>query len=148
MKKSYGRKEKGFTLVEVLVALLILTIGILGFAALQVTALRGGSSSHLRSQAVLVAYDVMDRLRANRSAAVAGNYNLTLGNAPPVGDGTPPLADDDLADWYNTYLSLLPESDAQIICNAEALCTVTIVWNDSRIDPAANAAQFVFTSEI
>ena len=143
-----SRKEKGFTLVEVLVALLILAIGILGFAALQVTALRGGTSSHLRSQAVLIAYDVMDRLRANRNAAIAGDYNIADGDGVPVGDGTPPLADDDLADWYNTYLSLLPDSEAQIICDAEGLCTVTIIWNDSRIDPAANAAQFIFSSEI
>tara|TARA_A100001037_G_scaffold167013_1_gene150174 strand:+ start:173 stop:607 length:435 start_codon:yes stop_codon:yes gene_type:complete len=143
-----SRKEKGFTLVEVLVALLILAIGILGFAALQVTALRGGTSSHLRSQAVLIAYDVMDRLRANRNAAIAGDYNIADGDGVPVGDGTPPLADDDLADWYGTYLSLLPDSEAQIICDAEGLCTVTIIWNDSRIDPAANAAQFIFSSEI
>ena len=143
-----SRKEKGFTLVEVLVALLILAIGILGFAALQVTALRGGTSSHLRSQAVLIAYDVMDRLRANRNAAIAGDYNIADGDGVPVGDGTPPLADDDLADWYNTYLSLLPDSGAQIICDAEGLCTVTIIWDDSRIDPAANAAQFIFSSEI
>ena len=143
-----SRKEKGFTLVEVLVALLILAIGILGFAALQVTALRGGTSSHLRSQAVLIAYDVMDRLRANRNAAIAGDYNIADGDGVPVGDGTPPLADDDLADWYSTYLSLLPDSEAQIICDAEGLCTVTIIWDDSRIDPAANAAQFIFSSEI
>ena len=147
-KKPPRRRQKGFTLVEVLVALLILAVGILGFAALQVTALRGGSSSHLRSQAVLIAYDVMDRLRANRNAAIAGNYNIALGDAAPIGDGNPPLADDDLADWYNTYLALLPDSGAQISCDTEAFCTVTIVWNDSRIDPAAVAAQFVFSSEI
>ena len=62
----------GFTLLEVLVALVILSIGLLGLAGLQAASLRYNHSSYLRSQATLIAYDIVDRMRANRQEALNG----------------------------------------------------------------------------
>src|SRR5262249_56408603 len=62
---SRSRRARGFTLIEALVALLVLSIGLLGVAALQLTSLRSNPSSSFRSQATLLAYDVVDRMRAN-----------------------------------------------------------------------------------
>lgn len=69
---------QGFSLIEVLVALLVLSIGLLGLAALQTTGLKLNHQSYERTQAVLQAYDIIDRMRANRTSANAGinsNYN-------------------------------------------------------------------------
>ena len=75
---GYSKKISGFTLVEFLVALLIFAIGILSLTALQLRVLRGDISAHNYAQAIQVAYSMMDRLRSNRNAALAGSYNLSL----------------------------------------------------------------------
>jgi type IV pilus assembly protein PilV len=67
-------RSRGFTLLEILVALLILTIGLLGLGTLQMTSLRYNHSALLRSQATLLAQDILDRMRANRATAVGGSY--------------------------------------------------------------------------
>jgi type IV pilus assembly protein PilV len=142
------QRSSGVSMVETMVALFVLALGILGLGALHATSLRGGSSSHLRSQAVLIAYDAMDRLRSNRTAALSGNYNIAIATAAPLGDGAAPLVDDDLAEWFGTHVALLPGGDALITCAATRICTVTVQWNDSRADVSAVAQQFSFTSEI
>ncbi|MEQ8494458.1 MAG: type IV pilus modification protein PilV [Gammaproteobacteria bacterium] len=147
-RRSQPVRARGFSMVETLVALFVLAVGVLGVTALQATSLRGGSSSHQRSQAVLIAYDLMDRLRANRSAALNGDYNRAVDDDLPSGDGAPPLADDDLAEWFNTRLGLLPGGAAAINCGADGTCTVSVVWDDSRAEAGATARQFDFTSEI
>ena len=144
------KKQTGFSMIETMVALFILAVGILGLSALHATSLRGASSSHYRSQAVLLAYDMMDRMRSARTEALAGGYNIALTGNPAASltPGGPPVADDDLLDWFNVYLTLLPDGDAIIACDNAGICTVTMQWNDSRADANAATQQFSFTSEI
>jgi len=71
--------QRGFTMIEVLVALVVLSIGLLGAAKLQVLAVRYNSQSFLRGQAVVLAYDMADRMRANPTAVAAGNYDSADG---------------------------------------------------------------------
>ena len=78
-------RQKGFTLLEVLVAVLVLAIGLLGLAGLQATSLRVNQSASMRSQATNLAYDMADRIRANRGAALAGSYDSqALATTPPA----------------------------------------------------------------
>ncbi len=65
MNRSH-HTQSGFTLIEILVAVLILAVGLLGFAALQITAVSAGQESYFRSQALIVAESLADRIRANR----------------------------------------------------------------------------------
>ena len=90
MKKSFQPKilmipsAAGFTLIEVLVALLIFTIGLLGLASLQVISYKLSSDSLLRSTAAVLANDMIDRMRVNASAAALGvtsPYNNPSGAA-------------------------------------------------------------------
>lgn len=70
--------QSGISLIEVLVAIFVLAIGMLGMAALQMASLRSNQSSYERSAAVMAAYTMIDRLRADVTAARAGSYNLAL----------------------------------------------------------------------
>ena len=145
------KKQTGFSMIETMVALFILAVGILGLSALHATSLRGASSSHYRSQAVLLAYDMMDRMRSARTEALAGGYNIGIAADPGAGNAVPPVADDDLFDWFDVYLRILPSGDAIIACDNAGICTVTMQWDDSRAeptDPRALTQQFSFTSEI
>ncbi len=118
---------KGFTMVELLVAVLVLSIGLLGLAGLQAAGLRNNQSAYLRSQATILAYDVADRMRANQAAAAAGAYNIALGAAGGGGS----VAADDLTEWKNNMAALLPSGDGSVTNNVGKF-TILVQWDDNR----------------
>lgn len=115
---------EGFSLVEVLVALFVLSVGLLGLAALQTTGLKFNHQSYERTQAVLQAYDIIDRMRANKSGSgstINTTYsNVTLGAVPGSTDcastscNGDTLAEYDIRKWNNTNASLLAEGKGAI----------------------------------
>jgi type IV pilus assembly protein PilV len=82
MYRLISSRQAGFTLLEVLVALIILAIGLLGLASLQAVGLRSNHSAQLRTQANILSYDIMDRMRANlRGLDHAGTLQYHNGTA-------------------------------------------------------------------
>ena len=123
-RKSTGR-QGGATLIEALVALLVLSIGLLGVAGLQVQALRSNHGAHLRSQATVLAQDVLDRMRANRDDALAGLYNVAIGEVPAGAT----LPEFDLAAWKQSLGDILPAGDGAVVL-AGNVATITVQWTD------------------
>src|SRR5690606_39783890 len=78
LRMSPHKRQSGFSLVEVLVAMLIVSIGLLGIVALQSLALTNTGSSMERSQAVIQTYSYMEFLRANREQAIISNLDIPL----------------------------------------------------------------------
>ena len=141
-------RQSGFSLLEVMIAVLVLAIGLLGLTALQAQGLRGGSGAHLRAQATLLAYDMMERLRADFDNARMGAYNLAMAADPPLAGGGV-FTDDETRRWMEQVAALLPGSDASINCDAIGICTVTIQWDESRAAGVEGAIQtFRFTTQI
>ena len=127
MKSPIKRKmQRGTTLVETLVALVVLSVGLLGIAALQMTSLRNNRGAHLRSQAQVLAYDIADRMRANRTLADGNAYLIAIG-AGATGTG---LVLTDLQAWKNTLALMLPGGDGAIERDG-AMFRITITWTDS-----------------
>lgn len=140
------RRAGGFTFIEALVALVVLSIGLLGIAALQLTSLRTNHSASLRSQATLLAYDMVDRMRANRTAALGGAYDIDLEDGTVTGTG---VAVADLNRWTANLSNTLPAGDGSIARSVSGTTTtfvVTIQWDDSRGTEAA--MQFVMETQI
>lgn len=77
-------RQRGFNLVEVLITLIVLAVGLLGLATLQNLGLRLGHQSYERTQATILIYDIIDRMRANPQAVLGGNYITTLTDTPPT----------------------------------------------------------------
>lgn len=77
------RKQKGISLIEVLVTVLILAIGLLGVASLQSLSLKGGTQSFLNTRAQMVTSDLVDRMMANIDSAVNGDYAATPAASEP-----------------------------------------------------------------
>lgn len=130
-------KQSGFTLLEVLVAMLVLAIGLLGLAGLMASSMRNNLSASHRTQATWMAYDIIDRMRANRASAVTGGYVTAMGTAAtcsaaaPTGTDTIPVQD--IAAWKNQLACALPAGNGSIAVNvATRAATIVIQWNDSR----------------
>ena len=120
---------RGVGLIEVLIAVLIMAIGLLGIAAMQATTLRNSQSSVERTQAVVQTYTILDAMRANIDAARGGGYNLAMTCTAPSG-GT--LITNDQRFWLQAVKTNLGSSACgQIDCVANA-CTISVKWDDSR----------------
>lgn len=119
------RRQAGLSLIEVLVALVLLAIGLLGLAGLQASGMRVGLGSVQRSQAVQLAQDMIERLRAN--VANAGSYDLALADAAPA---CASLTSCDLRDWRQRLMALPGGTGAVSVRGLQA--TVLVQWDDSR----------------
>ena len=119
---------RGFSLIEVLVSIVVLSIGLLGLASLQISGLRVAQSSFYRAQAAQLATDMADRLRANAGEARA--CELALADATPTSPST--TCQRDLVDW-RTRLRSLPGGNGAVEVDLVAnLVTITVQWDDSR----------------
>ncbi len=127
--------HRGFSLIEVLVALLIMSIGLLGAAAIQLNALKYTDSSSMRTQASFIAYDMLDRIRANST------LNYSLASAKAVASSTDysnPRAID-WSDFKSNIASFSGGTGDGVIAITNNVVTITIKWTDVRAGQAINA---------
>lgn len=122
------RPQRGASMIELLVSILIFAFGMLGLVGLQNKTLGYGQMSLYRSQATALSDDILDRMRADRVNAKAGNWNTALGTASTSYTGTS-IAQVDLKDWKDQVEKLLPSGQASIAVNA-GVVTVTIQWDE------------------
>ena len=127
------RRQAGLSLIEILVSVVILGIGLLGVAAMQSLALRGGQSSLEASQAVMQTNAIIEAMRANRLNA--DDY-ATVGMvcAVPTG-GT--LAQNDIANWISSLKTSIAgvttdTSTCGQITGCPLNCVITVQWDDTR----------------
>lgn len=148
------KRVSGFSLIEVLIALVILSVGTLGIAAMMAVSLKNKNSSYSRAQASDLAYTILDRMRANRATAIQHGYDIALGanpvQYPPDGcigiaaDCSPSqIADLDLTQWKSSIADILPSGDGSVRTvelNQITEATITIQWNERRSGQTAEAA--------
>ena len=131
------RQLRGVGMIEVLVAIVILTFGMLGLAGLQSRILSFNQSSLYRSQATALTDDILDRMRADRANARAERWD-TLITAASSSISGPAIFQSDLREWKEEVERLLPAGAASIDLDpTNNIVTVTIQWDDSRGREAA-----------
>lgn len=155
-----SKAQSGFTLLEVLVAIVVLSLGLLGLAGLQAASLRNNQTAYYRGIATQQAYDMADRIRANLAGVRAGNYS-NLAGLPGANPNcfaavcTPAnIAIADHRQWNTVNRALLPAGGGTVVCEdgaAGAGCTaatgnwvfnITVTWNE-RTEAGVAGQSFV-----
>ena len=148
---KFNKQQNGFTLIEILVAVLVLSVGMLGIAGLQTQGTRHVYDAQLHTLAVLQAQDIADRMRTNITGIRDGEYNnrSDTPNNPGCNSSSctsEKLADYDMYRWNTDNAALLPSGAGQIACedpSGSALangsdadigsrCTITVRWDAHR----------------
>lgn len=145
--------QSGFSMVEVLVAVFVLSLGLLGYAATLAATVRASHTAHQRTQATALGYEVIDMIRANRF-----NYRQYVTDfaqtAPAVGTT---MGSRDIAAWKQRLAAVLPNGQARIQVDVagagitqQMLVRVFIRWDESRGEAAAAdlATRFELQAEI
>lgn len=141
-------RENGFTLIEVMVALVVFSIGLLGVAGLQTAGLRTSHQSYQRTIAVTAARDMADRMRANMTGMRNNAYSFT--SAPGSDPGCVSaactyanIANHDAYQWYDSLNKLLPlTSLSSVSCtdvntattalDPGSACIISVRWDSER----------------
>lgn len=156
--------QTGFGLLEVLIALVVLSVGLLGIAGLIMTSLKANDGAYLRSTANTLAYSILDRMRTNRQSATQGAYSISLSQSAPVSAAclqssncsaaqltalcmgsanncTPAqMAQADLGTWKQDLAADLPSGNGSITTTLDPSgavdVTIVIQWDPSRVTQA------------
>ena len=143
--EDFSRRQIGMTLIEVLVAVLILAIGLLGAAVIQLNALKYTDSSRMTSQASFIAYDMLDRIRANSAV----DYSWGRAEPAPASIASASVRDLDLHDFEANILGFAGASAKGSVSVSAGEVTVSISWDDSRGANRPGAREtFTLTSRI
>jgi len=127
-----ARRQRGNSLIEVLVTMVLLTLGITSMTNLQVTALKLNHTAYLRSQAVALSYEVLDAMRADRIAALAGAYDRALDDPIPSEEqASASLTASNLRHWLLGIENAMRPYDGQASIERDGVrFTVTLRWRD------------------
>ena len=149
---------RGFTLLEVLVALLVMSIGLLGIGKLMMLSARANDSAYMRSQATALGYTILDAMRANRQAAIVQGYDTAMGvfpGAPPCGTTVATActsgqqAQNDLSLWGNALNAELPLGQGSVttvtapdvVTGANNItATIVVQWADKVAESSFGTA--------
>lgn len=147
--------HQGFTLLEVLVALLVMSIGLLGIGKMMMLAARANDSAYMRSQATALGYTILDAMRANRQAAIVQGYDTAVVApalqactvAAPCTSGQ--QAQNDTALWNNSLAAELPGGTGTVVTAnapdtltgaANVTATITVTWIDKVAEQSFGSA--------
>lgn len=129
------RSQSGLSLIEVLIAILVLAFGMLGFALMQTMGVRFAESSNYRTQATNLAYDMLDMMRSNRLLAAQYSKAGFTGGAVPTScahNAGAVSIDQNIATWQCRVRVALGDSANATVTYAAGVATVTVGWDDQR----------------
>ncbi|WP_394240022.1 type IV pilus modification protein PilV [Halopseudomonas laoshanensis] len=134
-----NRSQKGISLIEVLITVLVLSVGLLGLAGLQLTSLRNSQSAMERSVGVVQSYSIIEAIRADPDSAKAGRFNIDL-ESDPEGSTFPANS---LSIWREQIQENLgADAVGAVSCN-NTRCSVIVQWDDSRGTDGSTTQQLI-----
>ena len=161
---NHFHSQKGFSLIEALVAFLILSVGMLGIASLQTMSLKSGHTAAMRTVAVMKVDEILESMRSNPAPAVLLNYAAGTGDmgidsgcsetGVAAATCTPPqMAQDEIFRWKRSLIEALPNNaatTASVVITPPVppqtltLVVVTVNWSERDLD-TGNAANMNYS---
>lgn len=143
MPKQPHSSNHGFTLLEVLIAIVVLSFGLLGLAGIQAIGIKNTSDANLRTLAIQQAYDMADRIRANTVGAAAGVYDSITTSIPgdpgciSTGCSATQLRDYDQRLWNTNNQNMLRGGKGTVAVVAGTAIPnkqyrITVMWDETR----------------
>ena len=145
-RRINNHKQSGFSMLEVLVTILVLSFGLLGMAALITTGMRSNNTAHYRSIATQQTLDIADRMRANLVSVRAGNYDALTAVIPVSANCEAANCDAaqmsiyDHARWNTANSVLLPGGGGTVAGNLAAGFLITLMWIEKEMGGVADPA--------
>lgn len=137
--------QRGVGLIEVLIAVLVLSFGMLGLVGLQTWSLRNNQSAMERGMATVQTHSIVDAMRADRQSAIDGDFDIDLDDDAPSGSSFAEVA---IAGWREALQEALnATATGSIDCNGR-FCTIVVQWNDSRGQGGAATQQITTQVEL
>ena len=134
-RRGTKKRQAGMTLIEVLVAALILGLGLLGAASAQINALKYTDSARMSTQASFIAYDMLDRMRANAT----GDYRFS--GVDVATSSVAGIVGQDLSDFKRNIRAFGGENARGVISVSDRQVSINIYWDDSRAEKKDAAFQ-------
>lgn len=139
---SYSVRNSGFTMVELMVAILVLAIGLLGLASLQVWGLSGNHNAYLRTQGTMLAQDIAERIRSNlkgdylMGGDTCKEYAASKKDCGISSCSNAEMAEYDLTKWCANVTSKLPDGDAKLSQSPDgSIYNIEVSWKEQETDP-------------
>ncbi|MBL4660947.1 MAG: type IV pilus modification protein PilV [Alcanivoracaceae bacterium] len=143
------KQHKGFTLIEVMIAVVVFSFGLLGVAGIMTVAVKNNHNGYMRSQATILTATIIDMMRRNKAGVKAGLYDGTFAGYADISTmctsvcGPAAITARDVQQWSNMLTQLLPNSVGSIACDlnltpgwgnapTDGFCTATITWSESN----------------
>jgi type IV pilus assembly protein PilV len=156
-----ARAQRGFSMLEILITLFLLTMWLLASAGVQSSSLQFTKAAAFRTQAVYLATELAERMQANKPAAVAGSYSSSGGSITSSTDCTTSLCSSgalatfDLAEWSGRVTAALPNATVSVTPVAiqnPITYTIVVSWADRRTDrtyaASGTSEAFSYTSTV
>jgi type IV pilus assembly protein PilV len=149
---SFNKASAGFTLLEVMIAILILAFGLLGFALLQTMSVRFTQSANYRTKATNLAADMLDQMRSNRLLAAQYAVNGSFAGSATGTNCSQPVSDVAIAQaaahWQCQVRNGLGEGSSAAVTFVNGVATVTIRWGDQRWEGNATRTQGAYETGV
>ena len=152
--KNNRSAQQGFTLVEVLVALVVLSIGLLGIAALQVKAQNYSQDAYFRTQATVIAHDILERIRANPVGLQARSYHLPSAIKHSScylesGCGVDEMSENDMYEWAGNPVGENSNSVARLLPGGSAIICIDSTPNDGDVSaPGCDGSGYEYAVKV